>query len=73
MDSIVIMDLKMYFNHNFNKTKRIYVKKMQEKMRPWMSTIIKKYDFINKECKVLSMHVEFLLLTLIRKEMCLNF
>jgi hypothetical protein len=38
-----------------------------------MSTIIKKYDFINKECKVLSMHVEFLLLTLIRKEMCLNF
>jgi hypothetical protein len=37
-----------------------------------MSTIIKKYNFINKERKVPNMHVEFLLLTLLRKEMCLK-
>jgi hypothetical protein len=51
MDSIVIMEYKCIFYHNFKKIKGLYVKKMQEKMRPWRSIIIEKYNFNNKKIR----------------------
>jgi hypothetical protein len=47
--------------------------KMQEEIRLLMSIAIEKENFSNKECKVLHMHVGFVLLTLIRKEICSMF
>ncbi len=45
--------------------------KMQEEIIFLMSIVIGKENFSNKECKVLHMHVGFVLLWIIRKEMCL--
>jgi hypothetical protein len=68
MDSIIIMDKKCtFFVTILTKPKEYMWGKMQEEIKPWMLNEIEKQNLSNKECKVLCMHVEFVLLTLINK------
>jgi hypothetical protein len=68
MDSIIIMDKECtLFVTILTKSKGYTWGEMQEEIKPWMLDGIEKQNFSNKECKVLRMHVEFVLLTLINK------
>jgi hypothetical protein len=73
MDSIVIMDQKcILFVTIITKLKGHIWREKYEQIWPWMNIAIEKQNLSNNEWKVLRMHMQLVLLTLRRKEMCLE-